>query len=426
MARIRTLKPEFFHSKKVSRCSPHARLLFIALMQLADREGRLRWIPMQIHAHAFPYEHVRVEELLGELEAAGSVLRYAVGEDDYAHLVNFTTHQRVKANEAASRLPPPPNATTSSDGAQWAPRRRTSDAVAAHIGGVGTGNREQEQGTGKISFVALNATSPSEDPSDAEERERDDEKPRRGRATEPRDAREEPPAGDARAGRRRVRPPGDDGRARSGEGAGCGVRSDEGTTTGDLKSQGGLFTSHERTDRGAGSGRRASGTARAGSLIWTTYRRFHPRSGEKPPKAAGRLIRGALEDFTVEEVVGVVEWAHESPDDRARYLRAGRYTGLDSLLRAAKLPHRVELAAAWKAGETDPGVVADPGAPHNQGVIVPRNLLTGLPGRSHDVREIEDLWNDDERREYIDRVEAGERRGAVLVDISRRRDQREQ
>jgi hypothetical protein len=416
VARIRTIKPAFFDSESMATLSPRARLLFVALWTLADREGRLRYLPKRWVAHAFPHEDVPtsvVEELL-----TNKCLRmYDIDGRRYADIPAWGLHQRPPKNEAASRLPAF-DAATHVDEIQTRSDRCTK-------GGLGTGN--WELGTRKKNIiVALGATSPSEDPSDAEERERDDEKPRRGRTTEPRDAREEPPASDAGAGRSRVRPPGDDGRARSGEGAGCGVRSDEGTAPGDVEPQGGLFAPHERTDRGAGSGRRASGTARAGSLIWTAYRRFHPRSGEKPPKAAGRLIRGALEDFTVEEVVGVVEWAHESPDDRARYLRAGRYTGLDSLLRAAKLPHRVELAAAWKAGETDPGVVADPGAPHNQGVIVPRNLLTGLPGRSHDVREIEDLWNDDERREYIDRVEAGERRGAVLVDISRRRDQREQ
>ena len=150
MARIRTLKPEFFHSKKLARCTPHARLLFAALMQLADREGRLRWIPMQIHSHAFPYEQVDIAALCAELEAVGSVLKYVVGEDEFLNLPHFTLHQRVKSNEAESRLPAPPCGDTSSDGAGCAPTWRPLSAEVAPIGGVGrgTGNREQEQGTG--------------------------------------------------------------------------------------------------------------------------------------------------------------------------------------------------------------------------------------------------------------------------------------
>ena len=153
MARIRTVKPEFFHSKKLARCSPRARLLFAALMQLADREGRLRWIPMQVHAHAFPYEPVDISALVDELTGVGSLMKYAHGDDEFLWLPRFTIHQRVKQNEAPSRLPEPPSADTSSDGAQREPTVRTEVAEAAHIGSIGIGNREQgtgnrEQGTG--------------------------------------------------------------------------------------------------------------------------------------------------------------------------------------------------------------------------------------------------------------------------------------
>ena len=45
MARIRTIKPEFFTSEDIVALSPLARLLFIALWCEADREGRLVWKP---------------------------------------------------------------------------------------------------------------------------------------------------------------------------------------------------------------------------------------------------------------------------------------------------------------------------------------------------------------------------------------------
>ena len=141
MARIRTIKPEFFHHKRLARCTPHARLLFAALMQLADREGRLRWIPMQVHGHAFPYESVDISALCRELETIGSVVRYEVGEDEYLVLPSFNIHQRIKGSEAASRLPSP-------DGAQPAPTRATVAPVVGTGRGIGKGkgkgNREGE------------------------------------------------------------------------------------------------------------------------------------------------------------------------------------------------------------------------------------------------------------------------------------------
>ena len=45
MARIRTIKPEFFTSDDICALSPRARLLYIGLWCEADREGRLVWAP---------------------------------------------------------------------------------------------------------------------------------------------------------------------------------------------------------------------------------------------------------------------------------------------------------------------------------------------------------------------------------------------
>ena len=109
MARIRTVKPEFFHSKKLSKCSPHARLLAVALLQLADCEGRIRYIPMQIHSHAFPWEaNVNTPLLLGELADADFVIHYESDGDEYLYIPNFLKHQRLQGKESqmASKLPP--------------------------------------------------------------------------------------------------------------------------------------------------------------------------------------------------------------------------------------------------------------------------------------------------------------------------------
>lgn len=112
MARIRSVKPELFHHEGLASCSPHARLLFIAMLQLADRRGRFRWLPMQVHAHAFPYEpELSVHDLAEELRGIGCVQVYRAGEKRYVDILNFTKHQRVPNSEKPSTAPEPAEKT---------------------------------------------------------------------------------------------------------------------------------------------------------------------------------------------------------------------------------------------------------------------------------------------------------------------------
>ena len=108
MARIRTIKPEFFHDEDLASCSPYARLLAIALLQLADKEGRMRWIPIQAQAHAFPWEALDLSPLLHELQSIGYLRIYTIEGREYADIPGFTKHQRINGKEAQqeSKIPP--------------------------------------------------------------------------------------------------------------------------------------------------------------------------------------------------------------------------------------------------------------------------------------------------------------------------------
>lgn len=111
MARIRTIKPEFFSHELLASKSAHARLLAIGLLTMADCEGRLRWVPMQVHAQVFPWEaSVKIQVLLGELIDCGYVVHYEVEGKQYLEIVNFKKHQRLSGKELGyeSRLPGPP------------------------------------------------------------------------------------------------------------------------------------------------------------------------------------------------------------------------------------------------------------------------------------------------------------------------------
>jgi len=108
--RSRDIKPGFFLNEYLAACSPHARLLFIGLWMLADREGRLEDRPKQIEAAIFPYEEVNIEELLSELENVPGdhpfIQRYQVNGKRYIQVVNFAKHQNPHRNEKESVIPP--------------------------------------------------------------------------------------------------------------------------------------------------------------------------------------------------------------------------------------------------------------------------------------------------------------------------------
>lgn len=107
MARIRSIKPDFFINEEIGRLPFEARLLFIGLWTIADREGRLAYRPLRIKAVLFPYDEVDVEGLTGELIAAGLVVPYEVDSVHYLLIPTFLKHQRPHSTERESTLPAP-------------------------------------------------------------------------------------------------------------------------------------------------------------------------------------------------------------------------------------------------------------------------------------------------------------------------------
>jgi 5-methylcytosine-specific restriction endonuclease McrA len=112
MARIRTIKPEFWEDEVVGLLPRDARLLFISTFNMADDEGLLRWTPAYIKASAFMYDDdltlKHVEELMGMVTDAGLLFPYigGVARQQMAVIVNFRKHQRINRPQK-SKLPPP-------------------------------------------------------------------------------------------------------------------------------------------------------------------------------------------------------------------------------------------------------------------------------------------------------------------------------
>jgi hypothetical protein len=124
MARTRSVRADDFLDEALGAedFPVEGQLLRLGLNILADREGRLEDRPKRIAAQLFPYRTVDVDGLLDMLEAAGSIRRYAIGEQSLIQLVGFVEQQNPHPNEARSRLPPPPL----QQGGSATPARETS------------------------------------------------------------------------------------------------------------------------------------------------------------------------------------------------------------------------------------------------------------------------------------------------------------
>ncbi len=64
MARARNIKPGFFRNAELVELPFEARLLFIGLWTIADREGRLEDRPKQIKMEVFPADNVDCNQLI--------------------------------------------------------------------------------------------------------------------------------------------------------------------------------------------------------------------------------------------------------------------------------------------------------------------------------------------------------------------------
>lgn len=105
MARIRTIKPEFFTSESILSVSPLARLFFIGLWCEADREGRLKWKPKTLKFRYLPADNTCIDDLSEELKEFGMIEVYTIDKIDYCSIPGFKTHQVINNRERESELP---------------------------------------------------------------------------------------------------------------------------------------------------------------------------------------------------------------------------------------------------------------------------------------------------------------------------------
>ncbi|GGW99050.1 hypothetical protein [Streptomyces chartreusis] len=150
MARIRTIKPEFFTSLTIADLTPEQRLTFIGLWTHADDAGRCVDDPRLIKAAVWPLDDRTAADIEVDLKAlteSSLITRYTLKQKRYIAVTNWREHQRIN-RPTKSKLPAPdeaerpdPEPPTSRDEDSRTPHGARTEGSPQER--KGTGNREQ-------------------------------------------------------------------------------------------------------------------------------------------------------------------------------------------------------------------------------------------------------------------------------------------
>jgi hypothetical protein len=105
LARIRTIKPEFYRDEDLQdleRGNPgqHTMLVFSGLWGHCDKNGNFEWRPRTLKLDVLPFLDFEMADTLELLQVAGFIEKYTVDGKDYGHIPTFDSHQRISGKEA--------------------------------------------------------------------------------------------------------------------------------------------------------------------------------------------------------------------------------------------------------------------------------------------------------------------------------------
>lgn len=126
MARIRSLKPEFFTDADLTELSPLHRLLFAGLWCQADREGKVEDKPRELKVHILPFDDCNVDAMLWDLARAGRIVRYEAEYEgrvrNWILIPHLGRHQKFHKEEKPKGYPDLENGTVRAPCGQGAER----------------------------------------------------------------------------------------------------------------------------------------------------------------------------------------------------------------------------------------------------------------------------------------------------------------
>jgi hypothetical protein len=194
MARIRTVKPEFWTDGRMVKLSAFARLLYVGSWNFALCDaGHLPDDPMGLKLKVLPADDVDAEALFEELLGLGRFVRKATPDGrTYLHIPRLSDHQKVDGRWnsrcpfcAAEAETPPTGARIQSDHQDSREPHRTSrDLTEPHASSgeahrnsaelAGTHRNSPQEGKGKESKGSKYSSSPASPPRDTEPADADD------------------------------------------------------------------------------------------------------------------------------------------------------------------------------------------------------------------------------------------------------------
>lgn len=163
MARIRTIKPEFFRHEllqelEANNPASYVMLVFIGLFGHCDKEGRFEWRPKMLKLDILPFLDFDIGASLELLRQAKFISRYEVDGKSYGLIPTFKEHQRISGKEA-QELPkyPQPNDIECDYSGEATGKQRGSTGEAVEITGREGKGKEEEgnrKGKNKYRFAA--------------------------------------------------------------------------------------------------------------------------------------------------------------------------------------------------------------------------------------------------------------------------------
>lgn len=112
MARIRAIKPGFFHNEVLAELDAYTRLFWIGMWPISDRNGVIEYRPKRLKAMVFPYNDEittqKVINMVADLDDSGFVTIFDARESQWLHHITWADHQKPHHTEKHYGNPLPP------------------------------------------------------------------------------------------------------------------------------------------------------------------------------------------------------------------------------------------------------------------------------------------------------------------------------
>ena len=137
VARIRTVKPEFWTSEQIVSCSMPTRLLFIGMWNFCDDNGVHPASASRLKMEVFPGDNIEVENMIKELITKGLLAEYQVDGKNFWIVTGWKKHQKI--DRPVPRYPLPEDSTD----------KQRGNSEPSHNGSRGNSESSPPEGKGR-------------------------------------------------------------------------------------------------------------------------------------------------------------------------------------------------------------------------------------------------------------------------------------